>query len=318
MQRCMLPIFTVLMAIAAVQTVIPRQVKAQPASASNEDRARAYFYAGVEKLKNGDNEGAIVDFEASFALVPKSVTVLNLAETYEKVGKLASAWARYGELIHLAKKEGDDERVAYGQKHILELEARIPRLVISVVGVDNDGLEVERDGQTVEHTQLNVPIYVDPGEHTVTATKAGVAESFFKKVTIREKETARVEIAFKPPPAELPSPWIGIAAAGTGLAVLGTGIALGISAKNLENSAYDSGLCKPESKQCTLEGQDKIDRARGRALPANILMGAGLLAVAAGAGWYVWVKKKSNRESTARILPVTGPNEVGVAVIGRF
>jgi hypothetical protein len=80
------------------------------------------------------------------------------------------------------------------------LEPRLPRLVIRVAA-PVPGLGVLRDGAPVDGALLGTAMYVDPGEHTVTATAPGHAP-FEATVRAVEAQEATVEIpALAPAPA---------------------------------------------------------------------------------------------------------------------
>jgi len=106
-------------------------------------------------------------------LDPGIGTLLWLADCYENVGQTASAWASFKEAAAAAAQKHD------GREHIARdraarLESRLSRLTISIVpGAAVEGLRVHRDGMLVGSAEWGLPLPVDPGSHTVTATAPG-------------------------------------------------------------------------------------------------------------------------------------------------
>lgn len=106
-------------------------------------------------------------------LDPGIGTLLWLADCYENVGQTASAWASFKEAAAAAAQKHD------GREHVARdraarLESRLSRLTISVAaGAAIEGLRIHRDGMLVGAAEWGLPLPLDPGSHTVTATAPG-------------------------------------------------------------------------------------------------------------------------------------------------
>lgn len=113
----------------------------------------------------------------------------------------------------------------------------------------------------------------------------------------------------------------GLVTGGAGLAVLGLGVGIGAAAYSTWNDAFDSGQCDRRTLQCTVEGRDQVDTARGRARLSSIVSGVGVAAVVTGAVLYFTAPRdpRAPREQRAtRLVPWTGGGDFGVAIVGGF
>ena len=307
--------------------------------------AEQLFEAGRTLTKRGKHAEACPKFEASFALEPALGTQLNLARCYERLGKLASAWGHYREAAGRAKQAGQSQRERAARSFAAALEPRLPRLVIRVPeGSVVAGLEVSRDGTAVSRALFDNEIYVDPGEHQVSAVAPG-RERFTVKVTARVGKQAVVEIPVLAPDADgtgdAPdagdagdagegSPFarapggvsageprtadgrrrrtLGLGLGGGGIAFVAGGVGFALAARSAWDDAFDSGECVREMLVCTPAGQERADAARTRALLADILVGTGVALAVTGAVLYLTAPDDGPvRERAAAGRPVAVP-----------
>jgi hypothetical protein len=162
---------------------------------SNDSTALAeqLFNQGRELAHANHWAAACPKFEASYRYDPTLGTRLNLATCYEKLHKLASAWAHYRGAAELAGKMGDTERRDYALKHAAALEPRLPKLTITAPASLPDRFAVTRDNITLDTAALGGPLYVDPGVHEIRATAPG-APPFVISVQIEESQSQTVTI----------------------------------------------------------------------------------------------------------------------------
>src|SRR6185295_87532 len=234
-------------------------------------------------------------------------TRLNLATCYEHVGKLASAWGLYRESIELARKAGDTKRVEYAQKQAAALEPRLPKLAISVPSNPLAGLVVKRDDTAVDAGAFGVALYVEPWNHSVTASAPGF-ETFTATVTLPEGKTetlaipALVKSAAAPEdarpaeraadtePSAPPSKTRTYAAIGVGAAgvvAVGVGVIFGVKARSSNNEA--KALCGDDlvCPAADFERDKKlVQDARSSATISTITLVGGAAAIAAAAVVY--------------------------------
>lgn len=154
--------------------------------------AEALFQAGKTLMDQKKYAEACPKFAASYKLDPATGTKLNLADCYEKEGKLARAWAEWGEARDQAKRENDKPRMDLAIRRQKELDPRVPKLTVKVTGPVN-GLAVYRDDLMLESAMFGVPLPVDPGAHVVTLRR-GTSVLREKKVDVKEKASDEVTI----------------------------------------------------------------------------------------------------------------------------
>jgi hypothetical protein len=281
------------------------QPQDQPASASIA-AAEQLFNEARTLAEKGDYASACPRFEASYKLDAALGTLLNIATCYEKYGRLASAWGRYREVVAVAIKVGDEARIKIARERADALEPKLPRLTIRATTLIT-GMVVTRDDLPVDPAVLGVGIYVDAGEHTITATATGrklftsrveISETGTKVVTI---PTLEIDPSYKGP---LPAATtirveqdridpgrsrriLGLALGGVGIATVVTGISFGVTAGNTWDAAFDDGLCDRTTLQCTPKGQERTSSARRQALISNLTTIGGVALLAGGVLLYL-------------------------------
>ncbi len=93
------------------------------AGADDEERARGHFEIGFGLYRLGDYQGALKEFAAGYELAPKPGFLLNLGQTYRKLGELREARDMYRQF--LAEVRSDDVARPQAQKVLAELEEAI-------------------------------------------------------------------------------------------------------------------------------------------------------------------------------------------------
>jgi hypothetical protein len=115
-------------------------------------------------------------FEEVVRIEPRAIGArLQLADCYERTGRVASAWTAYSVAGDAAAAENQTERVRLARDKVEALRPKVPELTISV-GAEAQtvvGLEVKRNGVLVGNAQWGMPVPVDPGAHMVSASGAG-------------------------------------------------------------------------------------------------------------------------------------------------
>lgn len=147
------------------------------AEPSPADRAAAQvlFDEGRSLMAAQHYAEACPKLEESARLVRGIGAQFNLADCYEKQGKTASAWAGFLAAAAAARAAGQPEREQAARARASALESRLAKVKVEVPPelARRPGLLIKRDGDLVGTSQWGLPIPVDPGEHTVTATLAG-------------------------------------------------------------------------------------------------------------------------------------------------
>jgi tetratricopeptide (TPR) repeat protein len=332
----------VISAVIMTGAVVTERAHAQPSDATAV--AEQLFNQARELAKANQWAEACPKFEASLRADPVLGTRLNLADCYEHLGKLASAWGLFREAIELAAKAGDKRR-DYAQQQADALEPRLPKLTISVPEHPPAGLVVARDGAPIDAGALGVALYLDPGPHAITASAPGF-EALTRTVTLAEGKAetlalpaltavpVRATAAPQAPPQapnERPtatsqpelviSPtrrYVAMAVGAAGVASIGVGLFFGSKA----NSAYhDAKALCGSNLVCSTDnytrGQQLIRDTRSDATISTVLIAAGGAAIVTGA--VVWLTgRRPHERGIAQIVPVTYDRGSGLAVTGRF
>jgi hypothetical protein len=169
--------------------------------------AEQLFREGRELMQSGRADAALEKFEASQQLDPSLGTLLNLADCLERLGRTASAWARFTEAEQMARREGDRTRERAGAEHARALEAKLIRLRI-VLGPDAKPAEVpiELDGKPLSPALVGTAMPVDPGEHRVLVRAAGKHDWQSSVQLTTPGETTALTIPDLAPAAPEPKP----------------------------------------------------------------------------------------------------------------
>jgi hypothetical protein len=174
------------------------------ARADDSVAAQALFDQAKKAMGAHDYAEACPKLEESLRLQPALGTLLNLAQCYERQGKLASAWSKYLEVAAKARAAGQTERARIGHDRAAALAPKLSNLAVEVPsGSRPDGLEVRRDGTVVGPPEWGVAIPTDAGPHTIEATAPG-RKPWSQTVTVGdEPNTERVTVPeLEPIPAE--------------------------------------------------------------------------------------------------------------------
>lgn len=138
-----------------------------------EVEARSLFRSGLRHVEHEEMADAVVDFQASLALVPRVSTALNLAFALQSIGALQNAL----EVLSRAQAgefgPGSEDLGIAG--HITRIEASLGRAFVAVAASGETPLGevlLAVDGDPVERLEGAgaVSFAIDPGEHVISAT----------------------------------------------------------------------------------------------------------------------------------------------------
>lgn len=156
--------------------------------------AEQLFKEGRALVRAGKYADACPKFAASLRHDAAPGTRLNLADCYEHVGKLASAWTLYRDVIDIARKTDDERRRRFASQRIAVLGRRLPRLTIEVASTAGaEDFVVTRDGVTVDPTIFGLATFVDPGDHEVVAIATGF-EAQLLRIAVAEAQSATIRV----------------------------------------------------------------------------------------------------------------------------
>ena len=295
-------------------SLVPRSSLAQ----SSEDRAtaQALFDDGRTLVQGNRAAEACPKFEESQRLDPGTGTLLNLANCYERIGRNASAWALYVEVITASRMAGRADREALAKERADALLPRLSKLSIEVpVQTQVKGLTITRDGQPIRQAQWGTALPIDSGKHQLAATapgkrpwqvelelnKPGQTESIKVPMLV----DAPVEAGSLTPAAAVLEPAVearrgklrsaAYIVGGLGIVGLGVGTYFGLTALS-KNSASNAGC---SGAACNDDGFSKRNEARNAGTVSTVAVIAG--GVALGAGVLLFLSSSPNKESNGAL-----------------
>ncbi len=235
------------------------------ASASSESQARTLYAEGDAAYRVGRYEDAIAKFTRAYELSPRPELQFNLANAYERLGKLEEAVAAL-ELY----------RPAAAPEEQSEIDARVKALRKRIAE--------------------NKKAAKNPGKPKPTPTpqSAPATTGTSDSQTTAPPSTGPTDDG---PRDSTSSPTVGYVLLGLGGASLIAGTVLGILARSAHSSASD----KCSDELCLAEAEDDIDREKSLALGADIGFGAGLLL--GGIGFALVLSHDDGSETVSRPAP---------------
>jgi hypothetical protein len=265
--------------------------------------AQALFDEARRLMADKRPAEACPKLEESQRLDPGLGTLLNLAECQAQVGKTASAWSNYLEAAYQAKNTGQTKREGTARAHAAALEPKLSKLTI-LAPLAKAGVAIQRDGAPLAASVVGVPVPVDPGEHTVSASAPGKKPWVAKVQVVGDGAQLTVSVPAledadpsAPPPSASSSASsdgsagraqrvAGIVLGAVGVAGLAAGAAFAAVAKKKYVTSNQMG-CDPATDVCADPGFSIRDNARvfGNAATGSVVVG-GILA-AGGAGLLV-------------------------------
>jgi hypothetical protein len=152
------------------QTVVPPP-RTAPSEETYEPVAEGLFRSGLRLFDAGDFDAACASLWASIHIDPKLGALLNLALCHEKQGRTATAWLEFARAAAWAAELGQTNRHDFAAEHGAALEPRLfrVRLVLPAEPV----LAVDVDGEPLPGEERILPLFLDPGDHTITVGAPG-------------------------------------------------------------------------------------------------------------------------------------------------
>lgn len=290
-------------------------VWARPAIAQNHPS----FDEAMQLMRDGQFDRACPKLEEALAAEGTMIVRFRLAECYEQIGKLASAFTRYREVAGEAALTDASEREAFAKKKALELEPRVPRLKLLVppeVGAVTT-LNIAVDDQSIERNSWSNDIMLDMGTHAITVTGSGYRTwTFtFELKTEREIRTIQVPnqtipVAPAPPPAPrgpapdegggglAPQTIAGITVGAAGVVMMAIGIGMGVAAKGQFDDSLSGCNAQDQCDASAIAAQESAV-TEGNAATAIFIIGA----VATAGGVVLWLLAPSNDDVALGVTP---------------
>ena len=329
----------------------PKAPASEPVKTDAAAAAQDLFDQGIKLMEASSFAEACAKLEASNRIAWAPGTTINLADCYERLGRFASAWAKFLEAEpHFRNRTPPDPRADIAKKRAEALYPKLSRVAIEVPAASKvPGVVVKRDGDVVDESQWGNALPVDPGKHIVEVSAPGkepwkwesdVQGSAPVKVVVpalQDSKTAPLptatSTASSPPPDAGMSTQkklaIGAGALGVAGLVLG-GVTGSLTLAKVADSNKTCAKLDDGSFRCDAPGGALRDDAKGLATISTIGFIAG--GVLAAGGIVLWLTAPSSSASsdqtgpapktaTAKrnvwIAPVIGPTS-GLAAGGNF
>ena len=294
------------------------------------DEARQLGQQGIEAFWAEQFADSGTKLDRAYELFPTPTLGLWSARARQKLGRWVDAVARYRETIERSHEVGDSAAQQLAQFEAkTELDAlmpRVPSITLSIAGHDLETVVVYVDGGVVLAEAVGTRLSVDPGAHTVEASRGderyeqrvhiGEAQHFVSTFSFAQLPPAVPALAatVSPPPAPTDSRFverssaipISIAALTTGSASIVTSGVLAFVATNKRADECPQGMCT------SARAKDAYDALK-TASTITFYAGAAL-AVAGVAGWLLLKPAESQAERSVawEVSPT------GVLVATRF
>jgi tetratricopeptide (TPR) repeat protein len=167
-------------------------------SGRNPAAAQALYDEARRLVQAGNFQGACPKFKESYQLDPGGGTLLNLADCYEKQGRLALAWSTFKDALVVAQRDRRDDRVEFANQHIASLESRLAHITVYVAeDARVPGLSVSVDGSPLGEAAWGVAMPADPGKHIVRAEAPG-KRPFITSIEVASPKAVRESVEIPP------------------------------------------------------------------------------------------------------------------------
>ena len=295
---------------------------------AQEAAADALFDSARTAMAKGDFDRACEQFRASDKLDPAPGTELNLADCEEKRGRLASAWELFRTVEE--KLNPSDERlpVAHGRAHALE--ARVPRVTLTLAPGAPQGSTVRDGNVELGAAAFGIALPMDPGSHELVVSAPGYAPRSFmiqlaageNRAVVVSPGTAGSQVSAGPPVAAPVNPprevssnhantrTLGFVLGGVGVAGFGVGAIAGAMMLG-KKSTVDAG-CHPD-KSCSSAALDAAHAGRTLEIVSNVGWIVGAASLAVGAYLVISSGPSSKPSSALAVAPNVGGGQLSLS-----
>jgi hypothetical protein len=261
-----------------------------PARADEPSRAETLFQEARALVAGGRYAEACPKLEESETLDPAVGTQFNLADCYEHVGRLATAYAQFSEVARIARAAGKFEREHAAHERAEALAPKLAHLRVHVTR-DVPGLEVRLDDDVLQRSAWDTALPIDAGPHRLTAG-APQHDGWRGAVTLADGSPVDVAVPAlverTPPPLGPPKTssqrTLALAAGGAGLAGLAVMGVAGVVSLSHRSTAEQECPKETYGFRCpTQDGASQWNAATtaGNVATVGLVAGAVLLGAAA-------------------------------------
>jgi hypothetical protein len=144
------------------------------ARATDAVAAQTLFDEAKQLMADGRFTAACPKFAESQQADPGLGTQFHLADCWQHVGRLASAWALFREVESQAHVRGENGRERVAHDRAAALEPFLPKLVVVPHDLETvPGVTIRRDDVEIGREQWGAAVPIDPGAHAVAVYVPG-------------------------------------------------------------------------------------------------------------------------------------------------
>lgn len=155
--------------LAAMLSFAPAIALAQE-SASPRQAASAHFRHGVSLFEEGDNEGALVEFERAYEAHPTYQVLYNIGQTALGLRRYVRALEALERYLAEGGASIGAERRADVDRMVETLRSRTAHVEVAV---DVEGAQIRIDDRDVGISPLTAPLVIDVGRHRLRVRAEG-------------------------------------------------------------------------------------------------------------------------------------------------
>ncbi len=182
-------------ALAAL--LVAGAARADTTSAEDLATARERLREGVVLRDKGEIHPAIEKLRVAYTIIPTPITAVELGKAYALAGRVLDARELYLSVRRIAVHPEETSRSHQAREEAaraaIELEPRIPSLVVALRLPKGATATVTIDEGPVLVDSLKDPRKVNPGSHVVVA-RAGDGPEWKGSITVAEGETKTIEV----------------------------------------------------------------------------------------------------------------------------
>lgn len=278
------------------------------------EEARERFLQGLALADAGNCSGAIAEFDASMAILPRPNTLFNIARCQETLNRYDLAVRAYEEFLRTAPPDDPERPTVEATMRQLQnllgtirLQSNVPAQVWlgdRVVG-EAPGAVLVPGGLHVLELRAEGRI---PERREVQVTARGDVSIEVTLAAAEHHEHLTTNVSYEAPPLPI---GLTVAMMGATVATLGVGIGFGVNAIQLSDQAHALDPRLPRDTSAIEES----------ALFADIfyiaggVLGAATIAMAFLTDWNDGARPEASSESV-RVTPILGPLYAGIRVEG--
>lgn len=319
------------MRISILITIFISLITISPAFAQLSDAQKSlavtHYRSGESYYNQGRYSDAIREFKEAYRLSKKAALYYNIAQSYERMGKVKKAVKAYERYLSEGKKEDPLLR-----EKIANLKAGIQKTAIKIKANAQDA-RVFVDGKLVGKTPLASLVEVSAGSHAVRIEKEGFTpyiiqvavssgatidvDAKLTKAAIADVKTVKKDDMKKPVEkvAILPKP------EDNGPSHLWTWVLAGVSGVGLTVGTVTGVMALGKASDAKTDSDSDADSAKSLGLISDISLGVGIAAGVTAVILYVVNGKDDKEKVTAQkfqIAPIISENKAGVGALMRF